>query len=141
MGLDQAVTHLVAGVGFRHATQPDEIAALVRAALEAAGADPGDLRALATASDRAGEPAVVRAARLLGVALVAIAPADLIAVDDRVPTRSARIAASRGVGSVAEAAALAAAGAGGRLVVARMVGAGATCALASVPVSGQSPSP
>ena len=47
-------------------------------------------------------------------------------------TRSARIEALRGVGSLAEAAALAAAGPQGRLVLPRIASAGATCALATL---------
>jgi cobalt-precorrin 5A hydrolase len=47
-----------------------------------------------------------------------------------VPTRSHRIEALRQVGSVAEAAALAAAGPGAMLLLRRIASAGATCALA-----------
>ncbi|SFK53129.1 cobalt-precorrin 5A hydrolase [Methylorubrum salsuginis] len=127
------MTGLVAGVGFRAATTPEEIVALVRRALHEAGLAPDALTALATAADRAGAPNFLDVAAALDLAPVGIEPTALAAADAQVVTRSARIAASRGVGSVAEAAALAAAGPGARLVLPRIASAGATCALARVP--------
>ncbi len=124
------MTGLVAGVGFRTATTPEEIVALVRRALHEAGLAPDALTALATAADRAGAPNFLGVAAALDLAAVGIEPTALAAADAQVVTRSARIAASRGVGSVAEAAALAAAGPGARLVLPRIASAGATCALA-----------
>ena len=117
----------VAGLGFRHATASTEILALVAQACAAAGLP---LARLATAADRAGEPAVRAVAEILGRPLDAVPPEALIAVDAAVPTRSHRIEASRRVGSVAEAAALAAAGPGATLLLRRIASAGATCALA-----------
>ena len=139
MGLDEAVSGLVAGIGFRRATESDEIVALIRLALNRVGAGPDRLRALATASDRAEDEALRRAAEAFGVGVIGIAESELMAVDARVPSRSARIEASRGVGSLSEAAALAAVGEGGQLALARIASAGATCALALLPVCGQSP--
>lgn len=127
------MTGIVAGVGFRAATTSEEIVALVRRALHAAGLAPDALTALATATDRAGEPNFLGAAAAFGVRPRGIEPAALTAADARVVTRSVRIATSRGVGSVAEAAALAAAGSGARLILPRIVSAGATCALAQAP--------
>jgi cobalt-precorrin 5A hydrolase len=133
VGLDEAViARVVAGVGFRHATAADEILALVRQAL-ATQALP--LGSLATAADRAGEPAIQAAAATLGVPLTGVPAEALIAVDAHVVTRSARIAAARGVGSLAEAAALAGAGPGASLILLRIASAGATCALALGPES------
>ncbi|AMB44089.1 cobalamin biosynthesis protein [Methylobacterium sp. AMS5] len=132
MGLDEAVTppSVVAGIGFRRATTAAEIVALLRRALGEAGLASGQLAAIATAADRAGEPAVREAAAAFGLAPTALDAAALTAVDARVVTRSGRIEASRGVGSVAEAAALACAGPAARLVLLRIASAGATCALA-----------
>jgi cobalt-precorrin 5A hydrolase len=130
---------LVAGIGFRRATGAEEIVALIRQALDAAGAEPDRLRALATADDRADDASLRHAAETLGIAVIGVTESDLLAVDGRVPTRSARIEASRGIGSLAEAAALAAVGEGGRLALARIASAGATCALALPSVYGQSP--
>ncbi len=132
MGLDQAVSgsRIVAGVGVRAATPPEEIVALVRRALTEAGLGPENLAALATADDRAGLPALRTAAAALGLAPIGLDAATLRATDARVTTRSDRIATSRGVGSVAEAAALAAAGPRARLLLPRIASSGATCALA-----------
>lgn len=124
-----------AGVGFRHATLSDEIVALVRQGLDGAGLSESRLRVLATADDRAGEPAFREAAQILGCMAIGFAPAALRAVDDGVPTRSVRIEAERGVGSVAEAAALAGAGPGAVLTLPRIASGGATCALALAPDS------
>jgi cobalt-precorrin 5A hydrolase len=138
MGLDEAVSvlalQLVAGIGFRRHTEPEEIVGLVRQALALV---PGELQAVAAAADRAGEAALRRAAETFALVPVAVEPEALAAADARVPTRSPRIEASRGVGSVAEAAALAAAGEGAVLVLPRIASPGATCALAARPPEAQ----
>lgn len=120
----------VAGIGFRRATASDEIVALLRRALEEAGLAPGHLAVLATPADRAGEPACRAAAAAFGLIPTPLDATALMAADARVATRSQRIEALRGVGSVAEAAALAAAGPEARLLLPRIASAGATCALA-----------
>jgi cobalt-precorrin 5A hydrolase len=131
--LDEAVTErVVAGIGFRHATAADEILDLVGHAL---ARQPFLLESLATAADRADEPAIRAVAATLGVPLIGVSAEALIAMDARVVTRSARITATRGVGSVAEAAALAGAGPGATLILPRIASAGATCALALGPES------
>ena len=56
---------------------------------------------------------------------------------DCVPTRSARIEALRGVGSLCEAAALACAGPGSRLALTRIASGSVTCALAFRPETRQ----
>ncbi|MEH3144278.1 MAG: cobalamin biosynthesis protein [Methylobacterium frigidaeris] len=121
---------MIAGIGFRHATGADEIVALVQQALARADLAPGRLGLLATAEDRAVDPAIREAAARLGVPVAAVAVEALREAGRRCLTRSARIEALRGVGSLAEAAALAAAGPAGRLVLTRIASAGATCALA-----------
>lgn len=133
MGLDQAVTgtRLVAGIGFRHGVPPDAIVALIRRAIAQAACE-GALVAIATAADRADEPAIRDAAGAFGLTPVAVDAEALRTVDPRVPTRSARIERSRGVGSLAEAAALAVAGETGRLILARIDDGRATCALAAL---------
>ncbi|GJD30472.1 hypothetical protein PMNALOAF_1719 [Methylobacterium adhaesivum] len=123
---------VVAGIGFRHATAADEILDLVGHAL---ARQPFLLESLATAADRADEPAIRAVAATLGVPLIGVSAEALIAMDARVVTRSARITATRGVGSVAEAAALAGAGPGATLILPRIASAGATCALALGPKS------
>lgn len=135
MGLDEAVTArprrpLVAGVGFRSRAEAPDIIALIRRALVLAGAEPGDLAMIATAEDRAEAPAFREAAAALGIVPLGIAPETLAAHDARVPTRSPRIEALRGVGSLCEAAALAGAGPEGDLALARIATGSVTCALA-----------
>ncbi|MCJ2071608.1 cobalamin biosynthesis protein [Methylobacterium sp. J-030] len=121
---------LVAGIGFRRGTGADEIAALIARALERVGAERAALTAIATAADRAAEPAVTAAAARFGLSPRPIAPDALEARDAELATRSARIEHLRGVGSLAEAAALAAAGPDSRLALPRIASGGATCALA-----------
>ncbi|MCJ2090497.1 cobalamin biosynthesis protein [Methylobacterium sp. E-005] len=121
---------LAAGIGFRRGTGADEIAALITRALLHVGAGPRDLTAIATAADRTCEPAIAQAAARFSLSPCPIDPEALAARDAELVTRSARIEHLRGVGSLAEAAALAAAGPGSRLTLPRIASAGATCALA-----------
>lgn len=133
MGLDQAVSAarpLVAGIGFRRSAEAAEITALIARALEAAGAEPEHLAAIATALDRAGDPAIREAAEHFGLAPLGVAPDALTACDAAVETRSARIESLRGVGSLCEAAALAVAGPGATLALPRIASGSVTCALA-----------
>ncbi len=118
----------------------EEVLALVRAALRDGGLSPLSLAALVTAETRTGEPGLLRAAARLGVPLRARPAAELAAVP--VPHPSARVRTALGTPSVAEAAALAEAGAmagktppavGGELLVPKRKSAGsparATCAV------------
>jgi cobalt-precorrin 5A hydrolase len=106
----------VAGMGFRAgATGHDLVAALARVE----GADAVD--ALATLVAKAADlQRVFPQRRVIGVAVAGV----------DTPTRSPRIEAMHGTGSVAEAAALVAAGPGARLVSRRQVIYGVTIALA-----------
>jgi len=104
----------VAGFGFR---QGVKVAAL-REVLAAAGGDVG-LSALATVSDKATTDALVSLASELGLPIRTV-PADML-TGVETSTRSERIAAAFGVGSLAEAVALIAAGRNARLVSSRVV--------------------
>lgn len=130
---------VVVGVGCSSGATVDEVAAVVRDALAAAGR--GTAACVATIDRRAEHPAVVATARgdvatgahapVAGagaVPLVALPAALLAAVD--VPDPSAAVAAAVGTPSVAEAAALLAAGPGARLVVGKQRGTTATAAVA-----------
>ncbi len=114
----------VAGFGFRASATPQALFA----ALAAAGGAEGVL-ALATAADRAAHPAFAGLAAQLGLPARAVPLAALRAAN---ATPSARVPARYGGQSLAEAAALAAAGPGARLVAGRrMSPCGlATCAIA-----------
>lgn len=102
----------VAGLGFRAAAT----AASLADALRRAG---GEADLLATAEEKAGQPAIRDLAADLGLEVRAVGPADLAAQEVR--TRSDRVAARFGTGSLAEAAALAAAGPGARLLGPRVI--------------------
>ena len=118
---------LVVGAGCSRGCPPDELAALVDAAL--AGVD-GRVVAVSTIDRRAEEPCVASLARARGVPLRVHPAAALAAVP--VPTPSSVVAAHVGTASVAEAAALLAAGPGARIAVAKRRSAHATCAIAEV---------
>jgi cobalt-precorrin 5A hydrolase len=117
------------GVGCRAGVAGETIAALARRALAEAGAPEGELR-MFTLAAKADEPGLVDAARLLGASLAALPLAALKTQADRILTPSAAAQARFGAPNIAEAAALAGAGAGGRLVGARLAADGATCAIA-----------
>ena len=132
---------IVAGVGFRRGVEAQEIVALVAWALERAALPPDALSGLATAEPLAGVPAFLSAADRLSVRPLAVPRASLGEAAPRVRTRSARALAAYGVGSVAEAAALAAAGPGAMLVLERIASPSATCALARGGDAGEPSSP
>ncbi|MBB2174854.1 cobalamin biosynthesis protein [Gluconacetobacter johannae] len=102
----------VAGFGFRQAAS----LASLRDALAAAGGARG-IDALATVAQKAGSPPLLALAAELGLPIRALAAETLAHV--ATPTRSSRVMAGFGTGSIAEAAALAAAGAGARLLAPR----------------------
>jgi cobalt-precorrin 5A hydrolase len=115
----------IAGIGFRETA---DISSL-RSALMSAGGTDGVI-ALATAAGKAEALALVALAAELHLPIRAIAPGALAAVETE--TWSTRVAARFGTGSLAEAAALAAAGPAARLLGPRAVSADgmATAAIA-----------
>ena len=104
----------VAGLGFKR----DVSLASLREALAAAGG-PAGLAAVATVSDRADTVALKQLARECNVPIKAVPAAALAGI--ATPTQSDLIQAKFGTGSVAEAAALAAAGRHARLISTRVV--------------------
>jgi cobalt-precorrin 5A hydrolase len=129
MGLDQAM--IVAGVGCKRGTAAPDIEAAIRTALARAGLAVMELSAIATSTGKGAEPGIAAAAAKLGVRIAAIPEVELKAAGARVTTRSERVFALTGGPSLAEAAALAAAGPAADLVITRLVVGTATCALAS----------
>jgi len=121
---------IVAGVGFRRGVEAEEIVALVEQALELASLARNALERLATIEALAALPAFKEAARRLDVSVSSVAELGLSEAAPHVRTQSARSIAAHGVGSVAEAAALAAAGPGSCLILERIASPSATCALA-----------
>jgi cobalt-precorrin 5A hydrolase len=129
----QASSRIVAiGVGCQAGVAGEAIAALARRALEEAGAPEGEI-CMFTLAAKAGEPGLIEAARLLGVALMALPLAALSAQSERILTPSALAQTRFGAPNIAEAAALAGAGQGGRLLGPRLAADGATCAIALSP--------
>lgn len=121
---------IVAGIGCRRGATSHDIITLVRRALEVAAGGNAVLGALATPRFKGDEPGLTHAATMLGVPLTLVDEAALIAAQPRCATTSVHAAATTGVASVAEGAALAAAGADAILLLPRISGSGVTCALA-----------
>jgi cobalt-precorrin 5A hydrolase len=124
-------TMIVAGVGCRRGAGAPDIEAAIRAALARAGVAPDALDAIATTAAKQGDIAIDAAAASFGVAVILVPEPELIAAADRTETKSERVLALTGVPSVAEAAALAAAGPSARLLSLRLVVGSATCAVAA----------
>lgn len=120
---------LAVGVGCRSGVTGEAIAALIERALDGVGAAETPA-ALFTVVDKQAEAGIGEAAARLGLPLVHLPRAALAAVADRVETRSERVIELFGLPSIAEGAALAGAGRGGRLIVTRMAERGATVAVA-----------
>ena len=121
---------LIAGIGCRRNVAADDIVALVNQALGDAATAGSALAALAAPRFKEDEPALQQAAAMLGVGLTLVDDAALEAAQPRCVTHSACAERSAGVASVAEGAALAAAGPDGVLVLPRISNSRATCALA-----------
>jgi cobalt-precorrin 5A hydrolase len=128
MEMDQAM--IVAGVGCRRGAAAADIEAAIRAALARVGITAAELKAIATSAAKDAETGIATAASTFGIGVMLISDADLKAASARAATRSDRVLALTGVPSLAEAAALAAAGPSSRLIASRLVVGAATCALA-----------
>lgn len=119
---------IAVGVGASRGCPVDELEDLVADALREAGVTHGAVRALASAEIKASEPALIALARGHRWPLRFFTAARLAAVP--VPTPSAVVAGHVGTPSVAEAAALLAAGSRAELLVEKRRSAHATCAVA-----------
>jgi len=122
---------IIAGIGCRRGASAPDIETAIRAALDQAGVSADALDAIATIAAKHDEAGIDAAAAHFGVEVLLISDDDLKAAGERAETRSERVLALAGVPSVAEAAALAAAGPAGRLIAARVIAGAATCALAT----------
>ena len=117
---------LVLGLGCERGTPPTELLDLVLSVV----ARPEDVAFVATLDVRAKEPAMHAVARHFSVPLVTFPAARLEAETPRLANPSDIVFAHTGCHGVAEAAALAQAGAGGRLIVEKTKSAHATVAVA-----------
>lgn len=121
---------IVAGIGCRRGVGADEVLATIAHALATTGVDRSQLDALATADDKISEDGITEAARRWSLPLIAVPHARLRAAGGGASTHSPRVMALKRVPSIAETAALAAAGEGARLLAPRLASSCVTCALA-----------
>jgi cobalt-precorrin 5A hydrolase len=124
---------IAAGIGCKRGAPASDIEGAIRAALACAQIDAGALGIIATIEAKRAEVGIRAVAEKFGVSIVVVPQREFAAANGRVETHSERVSALAGVGSVAEAAALAAAGPASKLIVPRIVVGTATCALAAVP--------
>jgi cobalt-precorrin 5A hydrolase len=128
MGLDKAM--IAAGIGCRKTISAAQVESAIAAALLHNQLDGRRLGLIAVPAAKGAESGIVAAAAARGVLLVLIAQDALEAADSRTLTRSVRSKDTLNVQSVAEAAALAAAGPHSRLLAPRVAVGPVTCALA-----------
>jgi cobalt-precorrin 5A hydrolase len=125
---------IAAGIGCRRGCSADDVLAALERALSAAERAPDEVHALFVPDSKRAEPGLVAAAARLDKPLLALTTETLQLQAGATLTSSTHALRHFGVGSVAEAAALAGAchvGAGpARLLGPRCVAGGATCALA-----------
>ncbi len=117
------------GIGCRAGVSGEAIAALARRALAEFGSPQGE-RKMFTLADKAREAGLAEASRLIGAPLTALPLEALQAEAARILTPSPAAERLFGAPNVAEAAALAGVGRGGRLLGPRIAADGATCAIA-----------
>lgn len=132
------MTALIAGFGWRQQASAQALRQVLAAALEATGQGGAALRALACAADKRDHPALQQLALELALPVRAV-PLDLLRSQAAQP--SDRVPARYGAHSLAEAAALAAAGPGAVLAAGRHISAdgSATAAIALVPTEISTP--
>jgi cobalt-precorrin 5A hydrolase len=124
---------IAAGIGCKRGAAASDIEAAIHAALASARIEADALDVIATIEAKSAEAGIRTAAAKLGVTLMVVPELELFAANGRVETHSERVAVLSGVGSVAEAAALAAAGPASTLIVPRLIVGAAACALAATP--------
>ncbi len=118
------------GIGCKRDAPADEVLDLVRAALAEARVAPGAVACIATLDRKEGEAAINTLAVQLGVP-VRFFSANELATETRIAHPSESVAEAIETPSVAEAAALLAAGPGAKLIVPKRKSAHATCAIAA----------
>ena len=121
---------VIAGVGCRRGCSAEDIVSALHRACAQTGRQ-ADV--LAFPAFKSNEPGLHEAARRLDLPFILVDAIALSAAQDHCVTYSPRAKRTVGVGSVAEGCAFAAAGPGGRLLLARITGGAATCVLAEEP--------
>jgi cobalt-precorrin 5A hydrolase/precorrin-3B C17-methyltransferase len=131
--LQFAPQRLTLGLGCARDCPPAEMAALVAEVLAEAGVAPEAVQSVNTITLKADEPAIIDLARALDAPLRLFEAPELAALTPRLANPSEVVFAEVGTHGVAEAAALAQAGAEATLLIAKRKTAHATCALAIAP--------
>ncbi len=121
---------IAAGIGCKKGASGIEVSAAVETALEKHGLEMTALSALATARMKQDEVGIIMAGGMLNLPLILIDKKVLGDMSGRVLSHSEKSMAVAGTPSVSEAAALAAAGEGSRLLGPRVAVGPVTCALA-----------
>ena len=124
---------LAIGIGCERGAAPDEIAALARSCLDAAGLAPDAVSGVFSIDLKSDEPAIHALAESLGAPARFFGASALEAEGPRLRNPSDLVFRAVGCHGVAEGAALAAAGPKGRLVVEKTKSVRATCAIARAP--------
>ena len=124
---------LALGIGCERGCPAEEIVELTRLTLAEAGLAADAVAAIVSIELKLAEPGIHALAAALGVAARFFPAARLLAETERLSERSEAVFRATGCWGVAEGAALAAAGAGGALVVAKRKSRRATCAIARAP--------
>jgi cobalt-precorrin 5A hydrolase len=122
---------IIAGIGCRRGASADAVLKAVQTALELSGLQHAALSAFAIPEEKNDEAGIHSAARKLSLRVILVSQPALVGAGRGALTASARVMALKGVPSVAEAAALAAAGDSARLLAPRSATASVTCALAT----------
>lgn len=121
---------LVLGLGCERGTPCDEVIRLAEEALAVAGIDRHELTGIASLDSRVAEPAMIAAARHFSVPFVVFDAGTLEAQTARLQNPSEIVFFLTGCHGVAEAAALAATGTSGALIVPKIKSPHATVAIA-----------
>jgi cobalt-precorrin 5A hydrolase len=122
---------IVAGIGCRRGATVEAVLETLAMALTHGNISVAQLSGLAVPEAKMDEVGVIAAANKLALPVIGVSPADLERAGADTLTYSERVQVLKGVPSVAEAAALAAAGAGSRLIAARTTTPTVACALAA----------
>lgn len=122
---------IAAGIGARKGVQANDVLAAVDAALKTYGVARVALSGLYSNMSKSAEAGLLDAAKQLGIECHAIAHQKLRKAAERTITHSGASIAATGLASLSEAAALAAAGPGARLLGPRIAVGPVTCALAT----------
>jgi len=129
------MNRLLIGLGFREQATAQSIGEVLARVVEQA-AMPDAAKILAVVDDKATHPGLLAAVQASRFPVETVTVDAMRQADSRIATRSERVIRQRGVGSVCEATALAAAGLSARLVVPRMVSTDRTATAAAAVTEG-----